>query len=150
MAAIDPRLAEAKDESTHLRPMTIIDTENATIPTTGAVIATPVAPKKRNAEALRPRKKSEAGVIASLRVVTIRPRHDGIVIAIATTTNLRILPRERSKNKKTTLLNSLKQLPVAEITAIIRVIKMLPKKICRSHHLRRIDEKNSKKQTEEK
>lgn len=140
--AIDPRLAEAKDESTPLRPMTIIDTENATIPTIGVVIATPVAPKKRNAEVLRPRRKSEAGVIASLRVVTIRPRRDGIVIAtaIVTTTNLRLLPREISQKKKTTLLNSLKQLPVAETTAIMRVIKMLPKKICRSHHLRRIDE----------
>jgi len=100
--AIDPRLAEAKDESTPLRPMTIIDTENATIPTIGVVIATPAAPKKRNAEVLRPRRKSEAGVIASLRVVTIRPRRDGIGIAtaIVTTTNLRLLPREISKKKK--------------------------------------------------
>jgi hypothetical protein len=49
VAAIDPRLVEAKDESTLLRPMTIIDTEIVTIPTIRVVIATPVAPKKRNA-----------------------------------------------------------------------------------------------------
>jgi len=103
--AIGRRLGEAKEESTFLRPMTTIEMEIVTIPMTGVAIATPAVPKRRNAEVLLRRRKNAAGTNASLRVVTIRPRRDGI-IEIVSTINLRV-PREISKNKKMALRNSL-------------------------------------------
>jgi len=89
---IDRRLGEAKDESISLHPMTIIDMEIVTRLRIRFAIATPAAPKRRNVEVLRPRRKSAAGAIVRLRVVIILPRRDGIIeIAIVITIYLRVL-----------------------------------------------------------
>lgn len=139
--AIARHLGEAKDESTSLRPMTIIGMEIMTILMIGVAIATQAAPKRRNAEVLRPRRKSAAGVIASLRVVIIRLRRGGITviaIAIVTTTTLRVL-RETGKSRTTTLRKS-SDLQVEEIIVTTGVMKLAQKKICNPHHVRRINE----------
>jgi hypothetical protein len=128
--AIDPRLGEVKDENTRLHPMTIIDTEIVTKQMIKVAIATPAAPKRRNVEVLRPRRKSEGGVIANLPVVIILPRRD-VIIAIV---KLRI-QRERSTNRTTILRNSSK-LPVAETTAIMGVMENEKKEMSRYLRLR--------------
>jgi len=142
--AIDPRLGEVKDENTPLRPMTIIDTEIVTKQMTKVAIATPAAPKRRNVEVLRPRRKSEAGVIANLPVAIILPRRD-VIIAIVK----HRIQREISTNRTMILRNSSK-LPVVETTAIMGVMEIEPKEMIRHLRLSQIPKKCPEERSLEK
>jgi len=88
---------EAKNESTPLHPMTTIGTEIETMPTIGAVTATPAALKRRSAELLLPRRRSAIGAIASRRVVTIR-RDVTTAIAITETDKNKLMSLRRKEN----------------------------------------------------
>ena len=97
VVAIDRRresLGKANDENNTIllppiRILTILDLATATMPT----IATIVAPKRRNTQVLRRRKrKSAAEAIASLRVgIIIPPRRVAIIIAIVIVNKMLIL-----------------------------------------------------------
>jgi len=136
---IDHRLRGTNDESMPLHPMTIIGTEIVTMRMIEAVTIMLAALKRRSESILPRRRKDAAGVIVSLRVVIIRPRHDGIIVIVTVST-----PHLRAQNEIRTSemmirYNNL-QVPVVATIATTEVIEMTPKKVSQCHKLRRVEE----------
>ena len=138
---IDHRLRGTNDESMPLHPMTIIGTEIVTMRMIEAVTIMLAALKRRSESILPRRRKDAAGVIVSLRVVIIRPRHDGIIVIVTVTVST---PHLRAQNEIRTSemmirYNNL-QVPVVATIATTEVIEMTPKKVSQCHKLRRVEE----------
>ena len=138
---IDHRLRGTNDESMPLHPMTIIGTEIVTMRMIEAVTIMLAALKRRSESILPRRRKDAAGVIVSLRVVIIRPRHDGIIVIVTVTVST---PHLRAQNEIRTSemmirYNNL-QVPVVATIATTEVIEMTPKKVFQCHKLRRVEE----------
>ena len=138
---IDHRLRGTNDESMPLHPMTIIGTEIVTMRMIEAVTIMLAALKRRSESILPRRSKDAAGVIVSLRVVIIRPRHDGIIVIVTVTVST---PHLRAQNEIRTSemmirYNNL-QVPVVATIATTEVIEMTPKKVFQCHKLRRVEE----------
>ena len=138
---IDHRLRGTNDESMPLHPMTIIGTEIVTMRMIEAVTIMLAALKRRSESILPRRRKDAAGVIVSLRVVIIRPRHDGIIVIVIVTVST---PHLRAQNEIRTSemmirYNNL-QVPVVATIATTEVIEMTPKKVFQCHKLRRVEE----------
>lgn len=138
---IDHRLRGTNDESMPLHPMTIIGTEIVTMQMIEAVTIMLAALKRRSESILPRRRKDAAGVIVSLRVVIIRPRHDGIIVIVTVTVST---PHLRAQNEIRTSemmirYNNL-QVPVVATIATTEVIEMTPKKVFQCHKLRRVEE----------
>lgn len=132
-------LVEAKGENIVLHPIRIIDMEIVTTSMIGAVIAMSAVPKRRNVEVLRQKRRSAAEVIASLRVVIIHPRHDGIIVT-GIEIEITLLPQVLkgiSISKKTNLRNH-RLLRVEEATTILESIGILPKEIWRGRRRNKI------------
>ena len=138
---IDHRLRGTNDESMPLHPMTIIGTEIVTMQMIEAVTIMLAALKRRSESILPRRRKDAAGVIVSLRVVIIRPRHDGIIVIVTVTVST---PHLRAQNEIRTSemmirYNNL-QVPAVATIATTEVIEMTPKKVFQCHKLRRVEE----------